>query len=146
MAHRQSLLPTRVSSSFLMLSFVHVDRVVELEAIVEDLESQLVEQGREAEAAIAGWQEDYMRLEAEHDALVSSAKSLPKQLEGSVTPSLETTDDVSHETERAKIELISLRERLSEKEEELRVAQASLAQVNDAVETWKGRSVIRTRC
>jgi chromosome segregation ATPase len=126
----------------LIQSFPPLDRVAELEKTVHSFEKQLEDQAKEAENAIAGWQESYERLETENVSLASSVKTLTAQLHGDGAQQQASS---SGETEVFKSQLADLEAKLSEKEEELRLAQGSLVQVNDAVELWKGRSVIRTR-
>jgi chromosome segregation ATPase len=118
------------------------DRVVELETKVQDLEAQISEQAREAESAISAWQDNCTELEERCSQLEQECSSLrgPVRSIGEDNPE-STTEVVGHgdrTMDGAALEVDGLVAKLSEKEEELRLLQETLAYDESIVEQWSG--------
>ena len=101
---------------------------MELEAAVKSFESQLEEQGLEANGVISQWQDSYTALEEKCSDLESKIHALEEEKE---TMAIEIKD-VGDEGIIEKLRLV---------EEELKAAQETLAHDEDIVDQWEGKSV-----
>lgn len=122
-----------LQSSYPFLS----DRAAELEASVQRLTVQLEEAQKEAEIAVGGWQEQLEAAEAKYNDLDREFQALRP------SPEIEHTEHITSNTHAVPTKsslnnMEALQEKLRMKEEELRLANESLAQDEDVVQQWSG--------
>jgi chromosome segregation ATPase len=110
------------------------ERVSELEAELTMARQHLEEQEAEANDAIAKWQESYTasedrcnELEAEYQKILNEKEALQEKLDSIAISESSTT---SESPDLSKI---------SELQEELRIAQETLARDEEVVQQWEGK-------
>jgi len=120
----------------------HHRRVVQLEAMVEDLQNQLANHDEEAMDAVAQWQECYNTVTAEKEELVADLISTQDSLNELQTqlneqPAMAHRDEAEHDALNEKVEELTIL--LDRTSEEKQVLEKQIVELRRDISTRKGQ-------